>query len=163
MWLVFGFALLCVPPSSARWQNSLLVQNWLPENNPLSSSKWSPAAFNTQTSLRSQSPPMPPLLTPPTNQMQERAKNMSSEMKSFRIKLGRGVRSYVQCGCNVLAKFWRLVGCSTFFPEKTPKNSLFWRTRFRGFLTLGGAVCQTIGPRSTIGVPLKSLGYNGSN
>ena len=86
MWLVFGFALLCVPPSSARWQNSLLVQNWLPENNPLSSSKWSPAAFNTQTSLRSQSPLIPPLLTPPTNQMLERAKNMSSEMKSFRIK-----------------------------------------------------------------------------
>ena len=25
---------------------------------------------------------------------------------------GRGVRSYAQCGCNVLAKFWRLVGCS---------------------------------------------------
>ena len=24
----------------------------------------------------------------------------------------RGVRSYAQCGCNVLAKFWRLVGCS---------------------------------------------------
>ena len=23
----------------------------------------------------------------------------------------RGVRSYAQCGCNVLAKFWRLVGC----------------------------------------------------
>ena len=28
------------------------------------------------------------------------------------IMLRRGVRSYVQCGCNVLAKFWRLVGCS---------------------------------------------------
>jgi len=28
---------------------------------------------------------------------------------------------------------------------------------------LGGAVCQTIGTRSTSGVPLKSLGYNGSN
>ena len=26
--------------------------------------------------------------------------------------LGRGVRSYAQCGCNMLAKFWRLVGCS---------------------------------------------------
>ena len=26
--------------------------------------------------------------------------------------LGRGVRSYAQCGCNVLAEFWRLVGCS---------------------------------------------------
>ena len=28
---------------------------------------------------------------------------------------------------------------------------------------LGEAVCQTIGTRSTSGVPLKSLGYNGSN
>ena len=28
-----------------------------------------------------------------------------------RIVLRRGVRSYAQCGCNVLAKFWRLVGC----------------------------------------------------
>ena len=26
--------------------------------------------------------------------------------------LTRGVRSYAQCGCNVLAKFWRLEGCS---------------------------------------------------
>ena len=26
--------------------------------------------------------------------------------------LRRGVRSYTQCSCNVLAKFWRLVGCS---------------------------------------------------
>ena len=26
--------------------------------------------------------------------------------------LGRGVRSYAQCGGNVLAKFWHLVGCS---------------------------------------------------
>ena len=25
--------------------------------------------------------------------------------------LWRGVRSYAQCGCNVLAKFWRLLGC----------------------------------------------------
>ena len=51
----------------------------------------------------------------------------------------------------------------TFFSKKNAKNSLFWRTLFRGFLTLGVAVCQTIGPRSTIGVSLKSLGYNGSN
>ena len=51
----------------------------------------------------------------------------------------------------------------TFFSKKTPKKSLFWRTRFRGFLTLGGAVCQTIGPRSTIRLPLKTLEYNGSN
>ena len=50
-----------------------------------------------------------------------------------------------------------------FFPKKTPKNSLFWRQWIRGILTLGGAVCQTIGTRSTSGVPLKSLGYNGSN
>ena len=28
------------------------------------------------------------------------------------IHIWRGVRSYAQCGCNVLAKFWRLVGCS---------------------------------------------------
>ena len=27
------------------------------------------------------------------------------------FKLWRSVRSYAQCGCNVLAKFWRLVGC----------------------------------------------------
>ena len=27
-------------------------------------------------------------------------------------QLWRGVRSSAQCGCNVLAKFWRLVGCS---------------------------------------------------
>ena len=32
-----------------------------------------------------------------------------------------------------------------------------------GFLTLGRAVCQTIGLRSTIRFPLKTLGYNGSN
>ena len=28
------------------------------------------------------------------------------------VTIRRGVRSYVQCGCNVLAKFCRLVGCS---------------------------------------------------
>ena len=28
------------------------------------------------------------------------------------VVVRRGVRSYAQCGCNVLAKFWRLVGCS---------------------------------------------------
>ena len=50
-----------------------------------------------------------------------------------------------------------------FFSKKTPKNSLFLRTRFRGLLTLGGAVCQTIGTRSTLRVPLKSLGYKLSN
>ena len=32
-----------------------------------------------------------------------------------------------------------------------------------GFLTLRGAVCQTIGTRSTCRLPLKTLGYNGSN
>ena len=32
-----------------------------------------------------------------------------------------------------------------------------------GFLTLGGAVDQTAGTWSTLGVPLKSLGYNASN
>ena len=31
---------------------------------------------------------------------------------ALRLFLRRGVRSYVQCGCNVLAKFWRLAGCS---------------------------------------------------
>ena len=48
-------------------------------------------------------------------------------------------------------------------PKKTPKNSFFLAARNLGCLTLGGAVCQTIGTRSTIRVPLKSLGYNGSN
>ena len=28
-----------------------------------------------------------------------------------KLKLRRGVRSYVQCGCNLLAKFWRVIGC----------------------------------------------------
>ena len=32
-----------------------------------------------------------------------------------------------------------------------------------GFRTLRGAVCQTIGTRSTCRLPLKTLGYNGSN
>ena len=50
-----------------------------------------------------------------------------------------------------------------FFSKKTPKNSLFWRQGIWGILTLGGAVCQTIGTRSTLRVPLKSLGYNGPN
>ena len=111
-------------------------------------------------------------------------------------RLWSGVRSYAQSGCNVLAKFWHLVGCSKrlhwwlkvtsgtiafrickacyrwkstvlpgklFFSKKTPQNSLFWRQWIRGILTLGGAVCQTIGTTSTSGVPLKSLGCNGSN
>ena len=47
-----------------------------------------------------------------------------------------------------------------FVPQKTPKNSLFRRQGIRGILTSGGAVCQN---RSTIRVPLKSLGYKGSN
>ena len=36
----------------------------------------------------------------------------SSFVFTTRLKTWSGVRSYVQCGCNVLAKFWGLVGCS---------------------------------------------------
>ena len=36
----------------------------------------------------------------------------SSFVFTTRLKTWSGVRSYVQCGCIVLAKFWRLVRCS---------------------------------------------------
>ena len=42
----------------------------------------------------------------------------------------------------------------TSFPKKRRKTGFF----FRGILTLGGAVCQTIGSRSTLRVPLKRWG-----
>ena len=50
----------------------------------------------------------------------------------------------------------------TFF---SPKKHLkpFSAARNLGCLTLREAVCQTIGPRSTIRAPLESLGYNSSN
>merc|ERR1712116_123519 len=47
--------------------------------------------------------------------------------------------------------------------KKTPKNSVFLAARNRHHLTLGRSGGQTVDTRSTSEVPLKSLGYNGSN
>ena len=96
---------------------------------------------------------------------------ITSKMHNCMYCMWRGV----QCGCNVLAEIWRLVGTiafricrtcyrrtSTFWPgklilcKKTPKNSLFWRHGIGVARLWEENVCQTIGPRST-------LGYNGSN
>ena len=48
----------------------------------------------------------------------------------------------------------RKIGCV----KKTPKNDLF-----ADFLTLEGPGRQTVETRSTSGIPLKTLGYDGSN
>ena len=45
---------------------------------------------------------------------------------------------------------------------KKSKNDLFLDTNL-GFLTLEGPGHQTVDTRSTSGVPLKTLGHNGSN
>ena len=47
--------------------------------------------------------------------------------------LRRGVRSYTQCSCNVLAKFWRLVGCS---------KSLHWKLKLTAG-TIAFRICMT--------------------
>ena len=39
----------------------------------------------------------------------------------------RSVRSYVQCGCNVVAKFWRLVGCSLYQELKLSAGTIAFR------------------------------------
>ena len=77
-------------------------------------------------------------------------------------KINRWNNSFQHMYDMLYVKVDRLTG-KTFFLPKNTKKSVFWRTQFQGFLTLDGAVCQTIGPRSTIRLPLKTLGYNGSN
>ena len=61
------------------------------------------------------------------------------------------------------AKVHRLAGKLILSPKNSPKKGLFLAARNLGFLTLGGAVGQTSGTRSTSRVHMESLGYDGSN
>merc|ERR1712203_409523 len=51
----------------------------------------------------------------------------------------------------------------TYFVQKNTKKKGFFAAVFRHHLTLGRSGGQTVDTRSTSGLPLKSLGYNGSN
>ena len=58
---------------------------------------------------------------------------------------------------------WTVLPGNLILSKNNPKKRPFWGDANRTLLTLGGAGGLTVETGSTIGVPLKTLGYNASN